>query len=245
MHSRIFLLILTTTLALAAQDVRLAEVKGEVLDMSGRPISSAQVVFSNAGNGKAYRCQTDKDGRFFMIGLMLGRYDIEITSPTGGHIYSGSRPLYAGDQQKFNVIHVDLSTIPTKASLAPFKGPSAVELQKQKWRSKGATGEGELKQEDAAELREENAQIARFNELTPQLQAALKAQDWEQAEALLQRLVVIVPFKWEVHQNLGMVERNLGRFQESVQSMEKGIEVLRGDEEGAKTGRAGMQRWHR
>src|SRR6266852_9885569 len=104
MQSRTLLFILSMTLTLAAQDVRLAEVKGEILDMAGRPISSAQVVFSNAGNGKVYKCKTGADGRFFMIGLMLGRYNIEITGPTGNHIFSASRSLYAGDRLKIDVV---------------------------------------------------------------------------------------------------------------------------------------------
>ena len=230
MRRRIASLIFFLSAFLAAQDVRLAQVGGEILDMQGRPLAKADVVYTNAGNGRTYRCKTGSDGRFFMIGLILGKYDIKITGPTGRLVYSGTRQLYAGDQEKLNLIHFDASVIPTAASLAPFRGPKAAEIQAQKWRKAAAAGET-LTPPQEAELREENMQIVRYNELTPEVQAALKQQDWKKAGELLRQLIAVAPFQWELRQNLGTMERNLGHYEEAAQAMAKGIELLRADDE--------------
>jgi len=114
---------------LLMQDVRLADCPGEVRDMQGRPIAGALIVYTHEGKGKTYSVKTDSNGQYRLIGLMLGKYDLEITCPTGKHIYSGKKFLSAGDAQKFNVVQVDLSIIPPKASLVPFKGPRADEMK--------------------------------------------------------------------------------------------------------------------
>ena len=76
---------------LLMQDVRLADCQGEVRDMQGRPIVEALIVYTNTDNGKTYRIKTDRNGQYHMIGLMLGWYNLEITGPTGKHIYSGKK----------------------------------------------------------------------------------------------------------------------------------------------------------
>jgi len=210
---------------LLMQDVRLADCQGEVRDMQGRPIAGALVVYTLEDSGKTYRVKTDTNGQYHIIGLMLGKYDLEITGPTGKHIYSGKKFLSAGDAQKLNVVQVDLSIIPPKASLVPFKGPRADEM---KGAREQAFAEGKkISPSDLAELRADNALISRYNEMLPEVQDAIKAQDWKRGEELLQQLLEIAPYKWELYQNLGTIQRNLGRHSDAVSSFEKGIQVLR------------------
>ncbi len=219
------LFVLSATLF--AQNEKLADVSGEIMNMLGRPMTGAQVVYTNLANGKTYRTQTDRNGKFRMIGLILGDYQVVITGPDGHLVYSGKKPAYAADNQALNVIHIDLSLVPTQASLAPFKGPTAEEIQGAAWRRKVTEATvGDLAPNQMAELRAENEAIARYNELAPQAQAALKAQDWLQAGELLQRLIAIAPYQWQLYQNLGIIQRNLHQYQETIQSLEKGIEVL-------------------
>jgi tetratricopeptide (TPR) repeat protein len=208
------------------QDEKLGEVKGDTLDMRGKPIASALVVYTNIDNKKTYSVKTDASGNFIIVGLMLGTYDVRITRSTGEQIYTGRKRVYAVDRQAANIIQIDLSLIPTKASLAPFLGVKAEELQKASWRNTGETVPRELTGEQREELRKENALIASYNELTPQAQQAIKAQDWPQAAALLQQLIKIAPYKWELYQNLGSIQRRLGQFQDAVQTLEKGIQIL-------------------
>src|SRR5215467_11165707 len=114
---------------LLAQDVRLAEVRGEVRDMQGRPVAGAKVVYTKSDNGKTYQLKTDANGQYYGIGLLLGWYNLTITGPSGKQIYSGRKFLQAGESQKFNTTQIDLSAVPPAASLAPFKGARADELR--------------------------------------------------------------------------------------------------------------------
>lgn len=210
---------------LLMQDVRLADCQGEVRDMQGRPVAGALVVYTLEDNGKTYSVKTDTNGQYHMIGLMLGKYDLEITGPTGKHIYSGKKVLSAGDAQKLNVVQVDLSIIPPKASLVPFKGPRADEM---KGAREQAFAEGKKPSPaELAELRADNALISRYNEMVPDVQEAVKAQDWKRSEELLHQLLEIAPYKWELYQNLGTIQRNLEHPSDAVSSFEKGIQVLR------------------
>src|SRR5580765_4366371 len=218
-------------LLLFMQNERVGEVKGEILDMRGKPISGALVVYTNTLNQKHYSVKTDATGRFLIIGLMLGDYDVKITGPAGQQVYSGRKSVYGIDKQALNVIQIDLSLVPTKASLTPFLGAKAGELQKEPWRNVTESTLRDLTPEQRAELRKENALIADYNALTPQAQKAIQAQDWTQAAALLQQLLEIAPYKWELYQNLGSIQRRLTRFEDAVQTLEKGINILNDDPE--------------
>jgi len=193
--------------------------------MQSRPIAGALVVYTLEHNGKTYSVKTDSNGQYHIIGLKLGKYDLEITGPTGKHIYSGKKSLSAGDAQKFNVVQIDLSIVPPKASLVPFRGPRADEM---KGAREQAFAEGKkISPSELAELRADNALISRYNEMLPEVQDAIKAQDWKRGERLLQQLLEIAPYKWELYQNLGTIQRNLGHHSEAVSSFERGIQVLR------------------
>ena len=210
---------------LLMQDVRLSDCQGEVRDMQSRPIAGALVVYTLEDTGKTYSVKTDSNGQYRLIGLKLGKYDVEISGPTGKHIYSGKKFLSAGDAQKLNVVQVDLSIIPPKASLVPFRGPRADEM---KGAREQAFAEGrKVGSSDLAELRADNALISRYNEMVPDVQEAIKAQDWKRGEELLRQLLEIAPYKWELYQNLGTIQRNLGHHADAVSSFEKGIQVLR------------------
>jgi tetratricopeptide (TPR) repeat protein len=220
----------------------LGQVEGEVLDMRGRPIAGASVVYSNLKTGKVYTFFTDKSGRFQGLGLILGNYKVKITGPDGKHIYSSTRRVFPDDYRDLNAVQIDLSLLPTKASLVPFKGPSAANLQSAKWRDFGGERAARvpaltpispgkyLSPEHQAELRAENSAIADYNELYPQVQTALKEQHWPEALDLLQKISAIAPFQWELYQNLGTVQTFLGRYAEAAESFEKSFQTLPLDE---------------
>ena len=219
---------------LLAQNANLAEVKGQVLDMEGKPVAHAKVVYVNVDNGLTYRLETGADGRFLRIGVMFGTYNLQITGPDGKRIYAATKKVSPPDfhgEAVFNVIRIDLSIIPTKASLVPFKGPKGAEIQGAKWRQLTEDNLRYLTQEQQAELREENVAIVHYNELTPDSQAAIKNQDWPLAAKLLQQLIAIAPYKWELYQNLGTIQRNVGQYKEAIASFEKASQVIQYDDE--------------
>ena len=213
------------------QDVRLAEVQGEVRDMQGRPIVGANVVYTNANNNKTYQLKTDRNGQFHGIGLQIGKYKIEITGPTGNHIYSGEKAIPDTEGKialaRVSVLEIDLSIVPPKASLVPFKGLRAAELKNA--REKAAAEGQQLSPAALAELRNDNMLISRYNELVPEAQAAIKEQDWKRAAEVLQQLIEIAPYKWEFYQNLGAIQRDLRQYADAVATFERGLEVVGDD----------------
>lgn len=217
---------LALVLALFMQNERLGEATGSVRDMRGQPIAGASVVYTNPGTHRTYSVRTDTSGKFVIIGMIPATYDVRITSPSGRQIYASSKKVYAVDRQAANVIDIDLSLVPTKESLVPFLGVKAEELQNESWRNVREDTLRDLKPNQVAELRKENVLIADYNELTPKAQQAIKDQDWPKAEDFLRQLIKIAPYKWELYQNLGHIQRRLTRFQDAVLTLEKGIEIV-------------------
>lgn len=214
-------------ISLLPQNEKLGKVSGEVIDMRGQPIAGARVVYTNIDNHKTYRVQTDSFGKFVMIGLALGTYDVEITRSSGQHIYTGRKPVFGVDKEAANVIDIDLSIVPPKTSLAPFLGVKKEELKKEEWSNVREDTLRDLTPEQAAELKKVNALISDYNEFAPQALAALKAQDWQKAAELLKKLTAIAPYKWELYQDMAITLRNLGYFEEAVQTFQKGIAIAR------------------
>ncbi|HEY6271828.1 MAG TPA: tetratricopeptide repeat protein [Terriglobales bacterium] len=212
---------------LFAQNDRVAEVQGQVIDMLGRPVAGGEVVYRNVDIARVYRTRTGKNGKFDIVGVMLGTYQVEITGPTGEHILSTKRSVFDGDQQVLNAIHVDLSIVPTRASLAPFKGPSAQQIEGETWRK---VQDHTLTKAEMAELREENAAFVHYNEVASEAKAAIKTQEWPRAQELLGQLAAIAPYMWQVYQNLGTIASNRGLYAEAVAAYEKGIQVVEYDD---------------
>ena|ERR1700704_4885594 len=90
---------LALMLSMVMQNERVAEVQGGVMDMRGKPIAGAVVVYTNVGNKRTYSVKTDDTGRFLIIGMMIGTYDLRITGPAGQQIYSVRKGVFAGDNQ--------------------------------------------------------------------------------------------------------------------------------------------------
>lgn len=201
------------------QNERLADVRGSVFDMEGKPIANAKVTFKNPSNGKTYQFTTNRDGEFRAIGVALEEYNVEIVGADGRRIFSGKRRILGGDQQRLNIFQIDLSLVPPKASLAPFNGPEAEATARRLKRS-------EMTPEQARELRQVNGMIVRFNRLTPEVQEALRKENWPLAENLLKQVIAVAPYEWEPYQNLGTVQMHLGQFQAAADSFEKAFQLI-------------------
>lgn len=208
--------------SLVAQNERHAQVEGQVLNMEGKPIADALVVYTREGWNKKYEVRTDANGRYIAIGLEFGRYHIEITGPTGRHIYSGVKIIYGGDQQSLNILTVDLSILPPKVSLKPLRLQALEAAQNANQKRGGPTSKEMLES-----IRAENAMIARMNRLVPPAQATLQAQNWAQASVILKELIAVNPYKWEFYQDLGAIQSNIGKYEEAIQAFEKGIKAAK------------------
>jgi tetratricopeptide (TPR) repeat protein len=216
------LMLVVLTTGLFAQDQRHAQVEGQVLNMEGKPIAAALVVYTREGQNKKYEFRTDANGRYIAIGLDFGRYHIEITGPTGRRIYSGEKIIYGGDQQSLNILVVDLSILPPKISLKPLRLQALEAAQSADQKSARLTSKEKLER-----IRAENALIARMNRLVPAAQATIRSQNWEQTSAILKELIAIDPYKWEFYQNLGAIQSDNGKYEEAIESFKNGIKAAK------------------
>jgi tetratricopeptide (TPR) repeat protein len=57
---------------------QLATVQGVVKDAQGNPIPDAQVIWHNQDNGRTYNLKTDKNGKYFSIGVEVAKYTITL-----------------------------------------------------------------------------------------------------------------------------------------------------------------------
>jgi tetratricopeptide (TPR) repeat protein len=203
----------------------LASVSGQILDHEGKPMAGAEVVYTNVGtldrtanrvtegSGKVYKIKTDKNGKFSLVGVEYGVYQIEITDGDGGHVYSGRKHI--GDiadteVEAQNVLNVDLSSVIT-GPVEPGGGTNLASGKKTK--------------EQLELIRQENAHAAKINKLIVQYHTAVAIQDWPNAISLVQKLIALDANRWEFYQNMGTLQANQMQYQEAAQSFAKGVEV--------------------
>jgi tetratricopeptide (TPR) repeat protein len=203
----------------------LASVSGQILDHEGKPMAGAEVVYTNVGTvdrsatriiegtGKVYKVKTDKNGKFSLVGMEYGIYQIEITAPDGSHVYSGKKhvgDVKDTDVEAQNVLNVDLSSV--------YNGP--VEPG-------GTTNltSGKKTKEQLELIRQENARAAKINKVMVQYHTAVGIEDWLNAISLMKQLIALDPNRWEFYQNLGTLQSRQMQYAEAAQSFDKGVEV--------------------
>src|SRR5215469_11190523 len=63
-----------------------AQVEGTVTD-NGKPLPKVTVTLTNKGTGRAFKVKTDKNGKFFMVGVPYGAYEVEVVSESGEKLF--------------------------------------------------------------------------------------------------------------------------------------------------------------
>jgi tetratricopeptide (TPR) repeat protein len=188
-------------------------------------MAGAEVVYTNvgtvdrlatriiAGTGKVYKVKTDKNGKFSLIGVEYGVYQIEITASDGSHVYSGKKhvgDIADTDVEAQNVLNVDLSSV--------YNGPA----------DPGGTtnlAAGKKTKEQLDLIRQENARAAQINKLMVQYHTAVGVEDWLNAISLIKKLIAVDPNRWEFYQNLGTLQSRQMQYAEAAQSFATGVEV--------------------
>ncbi|HEY2392797.1 MAG TPA: tetratricopeptide repeat protein [Candidatus Angelobacter sp.] len=202
----------------------IAQVSGKILDIDGKPLAKAEIVYKNVGlvtdgqselprimdgNGRIYKVKTEKDGTFLFVGMSYGLYEIEIKDPDGNIVYKGKKLIGDNaDPNVTNVLNVDLSDATRVAPGAETNLAS-----------------GKKTKEQLNLIHRENANAAKINRLIVQFHAALDSQDWTNATDYLQQLIDLDPVRWEFYQNLGTIQANQQHYQEASQNFAKGVEV--------------------
>jgi tetratricopeptide (TPR) repeat protein len=202
-----------------------ANVTGRILDRESKPMVGAEIIYTNVGtieryatriiegSGKVYRVKTDKDGRFSIIGVAYGVYQIEVKDANGNHVYSGKKNISDPNYKEIeaqNDLQVDLSTV--DSNMVTPGGETNL-------------AKGKKTKEQIELIRQENANAAKINRLIIAFHGALDVKDWPSATKIMQELISLDGNRWEFYQNLGTIQANQQHYEEAVQSFAKGVEV--------------------
>lgn len=211
----------------------LATVSGQILDHEGKPIAGALVSYTKIGvvdrhyrtgdgtrsedptmvegTGRVYKVKTDKKGAFIAVGVEYGVYQIDISGPDGGRIYSGRKTIGDDtDASSQNILNVDLSSA-MDGPVVPGGGTNLAGGKKTK--------------EQLELIRQENAHAAKINRLIVRYHIAVEMEAWQSAIDRIQELIALDPNRWEFYQNLGTLQANQMQYEEAAQSLAKGVEV--------------------
>jgi tetratricopeptide (TPR) repeat protein len=202
-----------------------ANVTGRILDRESKPMVGAEITYTNVGtidrhatriiegSGKAYTAKTGKDGRFSIIGVAFGVYQIEVKDADGNHVYSGRKNVSDPNNKEIeaqNDLQVDLSTADSNMVVPGGETNLA---------------KGKKTKEQMELIRQENANAAKINRLIIAFHGALDAKDWPSAIKVMEELISLDANRWEFYQNLGTIQANQQHYEEAIQNFAKGVEV--------------------
>ena len=93
-----FILLVATTAS-----AQLGQVKGQILDLQGKPYAGISVTIKNTGTGQTLTTKTDKNGNYSMIGLTGGVYSITLTDPKAGLTFTEQFQVSANEETEHSV----------------------------------------------------------------------------------------------------------------------------------------------
>lgn len=198
-HAMLMTALLTFGVLAAWPQATLSRVTGKVTDGT-KPIADAQITFTNLNTGKVFKGKTDRNGNYIMVGLERTGYQIDISNAGGQKVYSGKESVTGemnGQMGGEQELNFDISK-------ANAKGPSKEEIEA---------------------IKQQNAKAVSQNALIGQAMAALNAKNYEGAIPILQQLTQADPNRWQFFQALGGAQYNTAKYEDSIQTLDKGIQV--------------------
>jgi hypothetical protein len=194
-------------------------VEGKVTQ-EGKPLPNAQVVLTNVETGKIYKSKTDKNGQVAFLGVSYGNFRVDVLGEDGGKLFSEQTSISANTTTSMNVLSIDIP----KGGAQPdnkfgIPDPAAPKLTK----------------EQLAKIKADNQKIAGLNNLINDAQNARQAQDWPKAENALKQLIAAAPdsSRWDFYWALGDAQSHSNKFQDAVQTFDKGIQIAQSLASGA------------
>ncbi|MGZ4812988.1 MAG: carboxypeptidase-like regulatory domain-containing protein, partial [Terriglobales bacterium] len=79
MKRNLILWVLVAVLAAPAAWGQYTSFKGQAKDAEGKPIAGGIVSLQSKETGRKYDFKTNKDGKYFSIGVQAGVYDLKLT----------------------------------------------------------------------------------------------------------------------------------------------------------------------
>ena len=217
------LLLAVAALPTRAQTVS-AQVDGTVTE-SGKPLPKVTVTITNKGTGKVFKIKTDKNGKFLMVGVPYGEYEVEVTSESGEKLFhQKTTQIMPGDTSSASVMKIDINETQSNSS-----GQGGQNVQGTPSGQAGSTEKGQPQpkytKEQIEEIKKQNAKAENTNALIKQATDAMQAKNWQGAQEPLQQLITIDPNNWQYQSAMGDVYLNLGQFDQAVDTYQKGIQA--------------------
>jgi len=174
---------------------------------AGTPIPRAEVVLSNSDTGRSYKTKTDENGKFAFVGIPAGQYDVVLTSSSGEKLMQTKRGVFGGTSEAEMQFLLDPS-LPENKPADPRSLTNAPKMSKE-------------------QIKAEEGKVAAMNTLISQAETARRAQNWPEAEKLLQQVLNEDPntTRWELYRVLGDCLGRDNKPDDAVKTWQKGIEV--------------------
>jgi tetratricopeptide (TPR) repeat protein len=187
-----------------------AQAEGKVTQ-EGKPLPSAQVIFTNTDTGKVFKTKTDKTGEFKFLGVPYGSYQVDVLNEKGEKLFSEKTSLGTDTTTDSNYLNIAVGKEPIADSKFGLPQPAAPKLTK----------------EQLAKIQADNKKIAGLNSLISEAQNARQAQDWSKAENALKQLIAAAPdsSRWDFYMALGEVQSKSNELADAVQTYDKGIKI--------------------
>ena len=201
-----------------------AQVEGTVTE-SGKPLPKVTVTITNKGTGKAFKVKTDKNGKFFMVGVPYGEYEVEVTSESGEKLFHQKTTQVApGDSSSASVMKIDINETQSNSSSQSGQGVQGTPSGQAGSPEKGQP-QPKYTKEQIEEIKKQNEKATNTNALIQQAMDAINAKNWQAAQTPLQQLIAVDPNNWQYQSAMGDVYLNLGQFDQAVDSYQKGIQA--------------------
>jgi len=195
-------------------------VQGLVKDQSG-PVAGAQVLLKDKETGRKFPLKTDKDGKFFSIGVTPGKFDVTV-SKDGKTLYTTQ--FQATLSQEVNELDIDLT--PAQPGQAAPPPPTAGTQQQQPKLTEEQKKQIEEINKKNAEVIKENAKIGNLNNLLKEAQADMQAKNYDQAVQVMQQAEQADNGQHhQVYGVLGAALLNDKKYPEAIESLNKAIQL--------------------
>lgn len=199
-----------------------AQVEGTVTD-GGKPLPKVKVNMTNTGTGRSFNVKTDKNGKFSMVGVPYGDYEIEIVSDSGEKLYKQKNSVAPSETTTTAVLNIDISATKSGGNQGQA-GQTA-----QGGEPGGQNGQQpKYTKEQVEQIKKQNEKATNMNSLIAQANTAVQSKNWQAAVDPLQQLVAIDPTGWQFYSALGDAQLNLGQYDQAVDAYEKGIQAAEG-----------------
>lgn len=195
-------LLVLSSMSLWSQTVGVS-VEGKV-SQEGQPLAGVQVVLVNPDTGRSLKTKTDKNGKFSMVGVPYGSYEVQVLGANGEKLFKQTTTVGSGSTSSVTTINIDVP----KGGMPPDD----------------KTGQQKMTKE---QQQAESAKLLQLNEFIKQYQAAAQAQKWQEAEKALQQLLAANPntTRWEFYKALGDAQGRNNEWPDAIKSYDQAIQV--------------------